>query len=836
MYKSIVAILTAKRKFYDLFIISLLAVSGFFYAFSFMHNYTGSQKFYQEIFAPAVLSACGKSFKDLSPSDPVPQLVNFLETKTQSFSCEYLPKTLKLIPLSRFQVDEYYLLRAVSLVWKTFGVSWPNLYILNALLFAIALIALYGILRLGMGNVFALFGVAVFVYFGHSQAFLPQLRDFCIVPFIFIFIYLFALLTRLPFKISTLLLITVAAGAVMGIGLGFRDDMFVYMPLFIITVLFFMPVELTKKLGIKLLAIAIYLALIVILVSPLYTKNKQTNNNFHLILLGLSNYVNFSLGVKNSPIYTMVYKYSDQFITSVMQAYAYTIYHVFPLVYMRGLYGNFTLLYSLEIFKNFPADIFIRTIASITNVIDITQHLHESTIFYILRFTSIAWTILGILVIRIFSLRLAIFVGLLVLFLGSYPVLQFEIRHVFYLLMIPIWILGFLAQSFVLYITSKQLRQSVTISWRSLAIFLMVPILSFGLIYYLAVTYQHYNLVKLFKHYEAAKLSPVRIKKITHKGLVSSIKLEPNITSGDIAKLGVKYGYLVAELDSKHCSYNPVMMQFQYEVSPGYNKNLGAYGYTLFTLVNVKGITKTFVPIYDTDFSHFSGVQIPTQQLGCIKKFYRVDNLAQYPLQLVVTLPKGWQKAKLHQKIGLEPLKNYFPKSIYAAPEGLVVPNNLWQLPITSPKLNIKSRIAKQVDNEIKVNGIAKSKWNFLATFAPHNFTAADLNRADYYFIAKGKRFHGGFKLGFITYKNKCFYNLGLIKHGNWCRYTFGLIKDKEWYPYSLVSIDGGENFKVVMKVTKPGFYQPTLTNSLTSSDYRNHFVITQYGWVKVNH
>src|SRR3989442_15436540 len=57
-----------------------------------LYHQTAHGDFYQEAFAPAVLMGCGGSFRD--PSTNVPSLTQFLQVKTDSFSCDQLPANL----------------------------------------------------------------------------------------------------------------------------------------------------------------------------------------------------------------------------------------------------------------------------------------------------------------------------------------------------------------------------------------------------------------------------------------------------------------------------------------------------------------------------------------------------------------------------------------------------------------------------------------------------------------------------------------------------------------------------------------------------------------------
>ncbi|NIA16196.1 MAG: hypothetical protein GWP08_19205, partial [Nitrospiraceae bacterium] len=152
------------RRFADARIALVLFACAAVTGMTYVSNWGGTAYFYQRLFGPAVMFACGRGYvnPDLTQA---PELAGFLHVEDEfnagrapdvdAFSPDALPQNLDTVPLNAIQRRQRYLIGAVALVWAWLGVSWPALAPLYGLLYAASVTAAYGLFRLGMRRVFA---------------------------------------------------------------------------------------------------------------------------------------------------------------------------------------------------------------------------------------------------------------------------------------------------------------------------------------------------------------------------------------------------------------------------------------------------------------------------------------------------------------------------------------------------------------------------------------------------------------------------------------------------------------------------------------------------------
>src|SRR2546427_4547732 len=109
--------------------------------------------------------------------------------------------------------------------------------------------------RLATNRLNAAAGVLILTVSPIQLRFLPQLRDYAKAPFILTLILILGLLVVRPFTRRSLLTLATAYGAVMGVGLGFRNDLLINVLPFIATVALFLPVPIRAHLRVKLAAV-----------------------------------------------------------------------------------------------------------------------------------------------------------------------------------------------------------------------------------------------------------------------------------------------------------------------------------------------------------------------------------------------------------------------------------------------------------------------------------------------------------------------------------------------------------------------------------------------------
>ncbi len=163
--------------------------------------------------------------------ETVPGLRDFLERRAPSWDAAALPEDFTVMPPDgKFQVDRYYLLWAVAVTWRLFGVSWASLNILCALAYALSGMLCYGIFRLGMNRPLSVLGTLLYATAPIMLYYLPSMRDFFRAPPILATILVCGWLVTGTPRRTVFLALAAATGLVIGFGFGFRQDAIICLP------------------------------------------------------------------------------------------------------------------------------------------------------------------------------------------------------------------------------------------------------------------------------------------------------------------------------------------------------------------------------------------------------------------------------------------------------------------------------------------------------------------------------------------------------------------------------------------------------------------------------
>ncbi len=793
--------------------IAILLIGGFVLANNYMQHHGREEGFAHWAFTPAVLAACGHGYINSNVASP--ELKKFLSLGKQTFSCDALPKNIIPAKFTGLQATKYYLLAMTAGIWKLFGISWDKLFYISAILFALALVAGFLLFRLAMGLTISGFLTLVFGVTLLHTGYFPDLHDFCMAPFFLWYLLFLGKLVKYPFSFYRGFILAVLAGLVLGIGLGFTVNFLIYTPLFILTVFLFTPAGLTKRLGIKLGISGVYCAVLFCVAHPVLIRMAHGNNLFQNAIQGLSDSHVYELYIKQSPIYDMLTHYSDEFVRMILVSYANHVHHyTLSIPLDTKPYVHFGMTYLIEIIKYFPGDVITHGVASLLKILSLPfSHLLPARwlpTVGVIYAASLSIAALSLIVLRNYSLRIAIFVLLLILFLGFYPAIQYEGRHVFFLSIISLWMLGLIINLAIKIITQPNFRGSIRINLKGSLLIVLIPSVLIVSAMTIAVIWQQHQLHKLFTRYDNAQLQAVSFTTKLEKNNLTQINI-PNVTSGNLVKQSVRFGYLMINLDQKQCKSSPVYLQVTYRKSPfcQTNPNVCSYDKLAHTLkISVKDNSKVFLPVYDNYIYRFSGIKVPTKQVNCITKIAKIKNLRRFPLQLFVMLPNNWHSQRLFQQIGRPQYYEVkLPKVIHTSPENLVIDQKIWQFKLHKPVLSFRSRLVKFNSGSLIVAGKPNSDFNFILQFVPKVFTKSELATADYYFVAEGKLQKGGFSIG--------------------------LVKDRKWIQSSLLNLTTTGDFKIAIKIITPGMYKMTLANFLRNSG-SNHFKLFRYGWLKI--
>jgi hypothetical protein len=767
--------------------------------------------FYQRTFAPAVMEACGKGFVSPARLDDIPTLSDFLHLKTASFSCEHVPVRFEQEspdspgsrPVKLLQLSSRYLMGAVALNWRLTGISWSALLPLYALLYGISSAAVYGVFRLGMGKALAA-GLAILIVFSPLQLNnLPHLRDYAKAPFILAIVFLLGALVKYSLVPKKTLLTSALLGAVLGVGIGFRMDLLVFIPAVFFTLAFFTPSGTISNIGVRVRAMGVFVLAFASLGWPILIAMQDGGNTFHVILLGLFSPFDLALNVQPSPVYEWGYLYHDVYASEVLNSYAHRLWNIgTPLRLATAAYDQAGMAYYYEIFRQFPADLVTRSLAAILKVVQTTGA--ERLPQWVDGFLPIAM-LMSLLVLAIYSLRYAVFLLVAVVFLGGYPSLQFSERHYFHLQIVPLFFIGFLGQ------------QVLEQNWRLLRQFgsgavlrvgkLLIMLLALFVAYWALREYQQGSVAALLQKYADLKYEEDMFE-VSRNLTDRTARLRPLflIRSASNDQFPLRTDYWRLELG--RCGQRSVNIEIKFRYSdPWFSffsrpvildaRTQNSYIFHTYSFTSKYGVFPGFLL--------FDGIDISEDDLPCIRRFGRLTEFESLPLLLNLTFMDGWKQQTLYQSIGRKNGEFDAKRvgvSLFTFPERLALGENvedelLRRISHIAPSMRIVDKSAAIAEGVLTVKGDAPSAFGYALQLP------AESSDGGRYLVAEGEVFDGGL--------------------------TLGLLKNSQWAAQTSVTTAG--KFRIVMK-PEAGDYTAILAHNVPDQRF-NHFKVTKLGWVR---
>lgn len=352
----------------------LLSLLVIFQGFAHLKDWKGpAASLTNDLFIPALMLNAGHGFSNLSAHE-IPELRDFLDFKRQEFSLTQLPDEPSLQALHPYQEFHRYLLYTVAAVWQCFGVNWHAIKVLLVVLLLTSALLVYSLSRLVLRPVLS-FAVAL-AFSASAPVFwaLPVLRDFAKTPFILALLLILGWMIRHRLSTKRYGILAFVAGVVMGMGLGFRRDLLVFLPLVLafLAVARFQPASWSlrrRAMGLALTFLGFLLAGLPVHLS-LY---REGNLAAHDTLMGFASYSDKELAMLAPASYEKHYLLNDLFCT--FKAYEGAKRGItFPAERYEQQLGDpqfdedVKRAYVEKLIRTFPADVLTRAYASVLRI------------------------------------------------------------------------------------------------------------------------------------------------------------------------------------------------------------------------------------------------------------------------------------------------------------------------------------------------------------------------------------------------------------------------------------------------------------------------------------
>ena len=145
-----------------------------------------------------------------------------------------VPDHLPNAPLEDFLARHRYLLLTIGIVWRVFGLSWPVLAHFHAFVLGLCGVLVFLLCRIRLNRYLSALCALLFVTAPCVLRVMPSPRDFCRTPFLLAAMGIVGMLIWREMSSRGRVLWALIAGVVLGVGIGFRQDAIVMVPIVVL--------------------------------------------------------------------------------------------------------------------------------------------------------------------------------------------------------------------------------------------------------------------------------------------------------------------------------------------------------------------------------------------------------------------------------------------------------------------------------------------------------------------------------------------------------------------------------------------------------------------------
>jgi hypothetical protein len=659
--------------------------------------------FYERFLSAAVLDACGLGFNEYEPARTPPVLDEFIKRQTIALSCDALPRDQPLRAAGWFAVMHRYLAWLMTFIWRIRGVDWNVLATMfEAAGGAVAALA-YTIGRLALNRVWAgALGLAVATS-GLNLGYVTWFRDYAKAPFLLASLALHGWMVTRSRSARSLVALSVMQGMVVGIGLGFRTDILVAIPMFLLVVGVLLPRGVGLTLKWRATALVAFVVAFLLTGWPVLRGYGQGGNIPHVMLLGLAQPFDEPLGIAAAH-YAVNPTYWDFQTEMQVRAHSRAMGVDDWAAVSTVSYDRATARYLRAVVSALPADMLVRTYAAVLTVFKMpfspltTQYCRtlqgslagtacavRDHVFSPLRRLPLLPVSVFLVVMAALRLRLAAFLCACLAVYAGTSMMQYDVRHAFHLEILALWTLAFAGQH--LGTVARGIRRSIANGGEALlptlrqwskratavtAALVVVPAITLLLVR----DWQARHLSDLFERYVAADVQKLPLAWLDETPAVRRVSLESVLLPFERWSPGqstMRAEIVRVVLGGPLCGGRDVVMTLQYRTTFETTAVTGAI--TGITGVTVPAVlhwrvppdgaaTQVFLPVYRALVGQPAAAQPSAEFLApgidfsiadapCVQALARVRSPTSFPLQLAVALPPDWRHLPHYQRLAV---------------------------------------------------------------------------------------------------------------------------------------------------------------------------------------
>ncbi len=485
--------------------------------------------------AAMIASGHGSFFPDL---DATPALKDFLCQRTEALAPGSLPES---IPSSGDTSEAYhrYLAYSVGAVWWALGISWAAAKFYMALLFGLTMAAAYGVFRLGMGRTASLLATALYMTSPPLIDMLFDMRDFGKAPFFLGALLVMGWLLKGGGRLARILPLAALLGLVVGVGLGFRQDLIVCVPPALVVLLVCSLGEAGLGTAKRVLPAVLFLLAFCLAASPMFTRMEGGAQPYHPLVQGFSTEHRETVGLEQASYEPLALREDYYVFATVADYHKRVLPDPGPIKFNDAAAMRANRAWLLQSARTFPADPIARVYAATRWVLSSDayhqpsgaprcyppaglQPVHEAFAAHMKCFGPV-YAGATLLLVAWYSPAGALGLLLLTLYFCGYVALSFQYRHAFHLAFVPLWVFAFVLEKALTGAVSLRHPRLRTDLWNllasprkwwvprlaGLAAFVAVAVVLLAGPLWGARVYQARGVERLVQDYRNAALEPV---------------------------------------------------------------------------------------------------------------------------------------------------------------------------------------------------------------------------------------------------------------------------------------------------------------------------------------
>ena len=371
-----------------------------------------------------------------APLEASPQWQAFVQRRVNSLDCDAFRELPRVDAGHTWDLQRYLHATLSELFW----LNGPHRSVFVGFLtfmFGLTVLACYGLFRLAVSPLIASLATLPMIFSDLHLRSAIHPSEYAKAPFILGSLFFLGLIVRRDLGLRGLISVSVAAGLTVGLGIGFKPDVLVCLPLAVVVIAAFAPPSSGPRR--RVLAIVTFLLAVSLSGWPMLKRHffGEWGSLLPVQVLGGMDR-NFGDYYARPSLYDYGLRFDDSHVTFLINSYNQRVHGSQAVVqfYSKEMQRAATLLL-IDLDRLFPSDLLLRTWAGIVNVLKLSRF-------------GVPAALAVVPVLFITNVRLGSCVAFLLLSAVGYVSLVFQPRHFFHLEWVPWWFAAVVVQQGVM--------------------------------------------------------------------------------------------------------------------------------------------------------------------------------------------------------------------------------------------------------------------------------------------------------------------------------------------------------------------------------------------------